>query len=136
MTPGARWAVAAAPSRPPDAVVVHEPLLGPAAPALHRRVARAVAGLAHPHVVTLYDFGRADGRPYLVMELVDGGSLADRLGGAPADPDWAAGLVEPLARAVQYIHDRGSCTGTSNPPTSCSRPTGPPRSPTSGWPSD
>ncbi|HKB05495.1 MAG TPA: protein kinase, partial [Gemmataceae bacterium] len=68
--------------------------------------AQAVAGLSHPSVVTVHDFGQADGLPYLVMELVEGGSLADRLAGAPADPVWAAGLVERLARAVQYVHDR------------------------------
>ena len=41
--------------------------------------ARAIAGLNHPNVVTLYDFGQTDGQPYLVMELVEGGSLAARL---------------------------------------------------------
>src|SRR5262245_27229669 len=57
--------------------------------------ARAVAGLSHPNVVTVYDFGwedqdeEKDARPYLVMEFVDGGSLAERLNGAPADPAWA-----------------------------------------------
>ena len=69
--------------------------------------ARAVAGLSHANVVTVYDFGQADGLPFIVMELVEGGSLAGRLDGAPADPEWAAGLVERLARAVQHVHDRG-----------------------------
>jgi serine/threonine protein kinase len=69
--------------------------------------ARAVARLSHPGVVTLYDFGQADGLPYFVMEYVPGGSLADRLNGAPADPGWAAGVVEQVARAVQYVHAGG-----------------------------
>jgi serine/threonine protein kinase len=66
--------------------------------------ARAAAGLSHANIVPVYDFGRADGRPYLVMELVDGGSLADRLKAGPADPVWAAGVVEQIARAVHHIH--------------------------------
>jgi eukaryotic-like serine/threonine-protein kinase len=69
--------------------------------------ARSVAGLNHANIVHLYDFGQAGGVPYYVMELVDGGSLAQRLGGRPADPRWAASLVESVARAVQYVHDSG-----------------------------
>ncbi len=68
--------------------------------------ARSIAGLSHPNIVPLYDFGQSDGRPYLVLEFVEGGSLADRLDGKPADPEWSAGLVEQLARAVHHIHDR------------------------------
>ncbi len=68
--------------------------------------AQAVAALSHPHVVPLYEFGQVNGQPYLVMELVEGGSLSDRLNGKPADPLWAAGLVEQLASAMSYIHER------------------------------
>jgi eukaryotic-like serine/threonine-protein kinase len=66
--------------------------------------ARTVAGLNHPNVVALYDYGQVDGVPYFVMEFVAGGSLADRLSGVPADPDWAAGVVEQLAGAIHYVH--------------------------------
>jgi len=68
--------------------------------------ARAVAGLSHPNVVALHDFGQVQGMPYFVMELVEGGSLADRLNGAPAAPAWSAGVVSQLARAVQHVHKR------------------------------
>jgi serine/threonine protein kinase len=68
--------------------------------------ARSIAGLSHPNVVTLYDFGQADGHPYFVMELVEGGSLATRLGGKPACPSWSAALVEQLARATHHLHER------------------------------
>jgi serine/threonine protein kinase len=64
----------------------------------------AAAGLSHANIVPIFDFGQADGRPYLVMELVEGGSLADRLKAGPADPAWAAGVVEQVARAVHHIH--------------------------------
>lgn len=66
--------------------------------------ARVAAGLSNPNIVPVYAFGQADGRPYLVMELVEGGSLADRLSDAPADPSWAAGVVEQVARGVEHIH--------------------------------
>src|SRR6187549_1175477 len=51
------------------------------APALERfeREARVVASLNHPHICTLYDIGDDNGRPYLLMELVEGGTLQARL---------------------------------------------------------
>jgi serine/threonine-protein kinase len=69
--------------------------------------ARAVAGLGHPHIVEVYDAGEADGLPYFTMELVQGGSLAQKLSGAPLPPREAAALVERLAGAVQVAHDKG-----------------------------
>src|SRR5437868_14069265 len=43
------------------------------------REARAISALSHPHICHLYDIGSQDGTDYLVMELLEGGSLADRL---------------------------------------------------------
>src|SRR6202051_2184325 len=43
------------------------------------REARAVASLAHPNITQLYDYGEADGRPYMVLEYVPGGTLEARL---------------------------------------------------------
>jgi serine/threonine-protein kinase len=75
--------------------------------------ARAVARLQHPHLVQVYDFGEvsevdgATSRPYLVMEYVAGGSLADRLRGPPLPPADVARLVETLAEAIHYAHQQG-----------------------------
>jgi serine/threonine-protein kinase len=66
-----------------------------------------VARLQHPHVVQVFDFGDLDGRPYLVMELVGGGSLARKAAHTPQPPREAARLVEQLARALEHAHARG-----------------------------
>src|SRR5262249_12455957 len=63
--------------------------------------------LHHPNIVQIYDIGERDGRPYLALEYVDGGSLAQRLQGKPQPPDEAAALVETLARAIHHAHERG-----------------------------
>jgi serine/threonine-protein kinase len=72
-----------------------------------QREAEAVARLQHPNVVQIHDVGDADGRPYFTMEYVDGGSLAQKLAGAPRPAREAAALVADLARAVQYAHAHG-----------------------------
>jgi serine/threonine protein kinase len=69
--------------------------------------AEAVAGLDHPHIVRVYDFGEFGGAPYFSMEFIDGGSLAERLKRGPLSPETAAQLVELLARAMHYAHRQG-----------------------------
>jgi WD40 repeat protein/tetratricopeptide (TPR) repeat protein len=69
--------------------------------------AEAVARLQHPNIVQIHDVGEYQGRPYFTLEYVDGGSLANRLGGRPLPAGAAAELVEMLARAVHYAHQRG-----------------------------
>jgi tetratricopeptide (TPR) repeat protein/tRNA A-37 threonylcarbamoyl transferase component Bud32 len=75
--------------------------------------ARAVARLRHPHLVQLYEFGEVDGadgatsQPYLVLEYVAGGNLADLLRGTPQPPPEAAQLMETLADAIHYAHTQG-----------------------------
>src|SRR5205823_12926353 len=67
----------------------------------------AVARLAHPHIVQLYEAGEHDGQPYFSLEFCAGGALDRRLEGWRPTPAEAAGLVEALARAVHYAHLRG-----------------------------
>jgi tetratricopeptide (TPR) repeat protein len=75
--------------------------------------ARAVARLRHPHLVQVYALGElpaaggAASQPYLVLEYVAGGNLADRLRGTPQPPAEAARLVETLADAIHYAHQQG-----------------------------
>jgi WD40 repeat protein len=69
--------------------------------------AEAVARLQHPHIAQIYDLGEHAGLPYFSLELLDGGSLDKKLGGVPLPAAQAAQLVETLARAVHYAHERG-----------------------------
>jgi WD40 repeat protein len=70
--------------------------------------AEAVAQLHHPHIVQVYEFGEYNGRPYLAMEYVDGGSLWQRLArGTAVPPEQAARLVALLADAVSAAHQKG-----------------------------
>jgi serine/threonine protein kinase/WD40 repeat protein len=79
---------------------------GSAAVGRFRAEAEAVAQLQHPNIVQLYEIGEHAGQPYFSLEFVDGGSLADKLDGTPLPPREAAHLVEVLARAMDYAHQR------------------------------
>ncbi len=72
-----------------------------------RLEAEAVAGLSHPNVVQVHDVGELEGRPFFTMEHVEGGSLAQRLGGRPLPASEAAALVATLASAVRAAHASG-----------------------------
>ena len=71
-----------------------------------RREAMAIAKLRHPNVVTVHDAGEADGVLYIATELVEGGTLADRLG-APVPAGEAAALLRPIADALDHAHGEG-----------------------------
>src|SRR5207248_1790774 len=64
--------------------------------------ARAVAALNHPHICTLYDIGNAAGRDFLVMEYLEGTTLA-----GPLPIDEAVRLAIEIASALESAHDRG-----------------------------
>lgn len=72
-----------------------------------RTEARAAARLHHPHIVTVYDVRENHGQTVLVLEYVEGGTLADKLAGRPQPPRDAGRLVEQLAWAMAYAHQRG-----------------------------
>ncbi|TMR39895.1 protein kinase domain-containing protein [Nonomuraea zeae] len=75
-----------------------------------RREARAAAGLSHPDIAVVYDLGEDPGEgepvPYLVMELVEGGTLADLLRQAPPTPDEAGRIVAAVLEALEHSHGR------------------------------
>jgi len=80
---------------------------GPQELARFQLEAKAVASLQHPNIVQIYEVGESEGCPYLSLEFVEGGNLADRLAGMPQSPRKAAHLVETLARAVHCAHLHG-----------------------------
>ncbi|MZD07532.1 protein kinase, partial [Streptomyces sp. SID5785] len=72
------------------------------------REARAVAQLRHPHVIVVHDVVVQDGRPYIVMELVEGCSLADRIAhDGPLDVREAARIGVALLGALRVAHAAG-----------------------------
>lgn len=73
-----------------------------------RREAQSAAGLAHPNIVAVYDWGAEDGTYFIVMEYVDGQSLADLLrASGPLHPRRAAELAFEVAGALGFAHSRG-----------------------------
>ncbi|WP_307626106.1 serine/threonine-protein kinase [Streptomyces turgidiscabies] len=72
------------------------------------REARAVAQLSHPHIIVVHDVVEDDERPYIVMELIDGSSLADRISQrGPVDADEAARIGIALLGALGTAHAAG-----------------------------
>jgi WD40 repeat protein/serine/threonine protein kinase len=71
------------------------------------REAQAIGQLQHPNIVQLYEHGEAEGRPFFSMEYLEGGSLSDRFRDRPQPPRRAAQLVQVLADAVHFCHQRG-----------------------------
>lgn len=71
------------------------------------REAKAVAGLAHPNIVALYDFIEEDGLPCAVMELLEGETLEERLKADPLDADELLDLATDVARGLACAHESG-----------------------------
>jgi eukaryotic-like serine/threonine-protein kinase len=72
------------------------------------REALAAARLSgHPHIVTIFDVGEADGRPFIVMEFLPGGTLAQRVRRGPASRDEAIEWLKQAADALDEAHRRG-----------------------------
>ena len=72
-----------------------------------RNEAEAAASLDHPGIVAVHDVGSVDEQPYFTMRLVEGGNLASRAQAHAGNFRWAVRLVEAVARAVEYGHQRG-----------------------------
>ncbi len=72
-----------------------------------QREGEVIAQVRHAHVVQIHEFNEHDGQMFFSMELLEGGTLSNRLNGSPLPQREAAELVRTLARAVQAAHDLG-----------------------------
>ena len=71
------------------------------------REARTAGGLTHPNIVGVYDVGSDNGVPYLVMELIDGTSVAAVLAGGPLPIDQAVDIARQICDALAVAHAQG-----------------------------
>ncbi|HEX8162281.1 MAG TPA: tetratricopeptide repeat protein [Pyrinomonadaceae bacterium] len=72
------------------------------------REARSISALSHPNIATLFDYGETpDGKPYIVMELVEGRELSELLAGEGLSIERALEIVEDVADALGEAHRRG-----------------------------
>src|SRR4051812_14118552 len=71
------------------------------------REAQALAALNHPNIVTVHEFGRADGLYFLLMEFVDGVNLRQAMKAGRFTPEQALAIVPPICEALQYAHEHG-----------------------------
>src|SRR5713226_6481177 len=71
------------------------------------REARAISNLSHPHICTLHDIGHQDGIDYLVMEYIEGESLADRLAKGPLPTEQVLRYAIQIADALDKAHRAG-----------------------------
>ena len=71
------------------------------------REARAISSLSHPHICALFDVGTADGVEYLVMELLEGQTLASRIASGPLPIDTVLQTGVEIAQALAAAHARG-----------------------------
>ena len=68
--------------------------------------ARSVARLKHPNILNVFDFGQEHGISFLVLEMVEGGTLAERLG-RPMDLEDVVRILRPIASAIDHAHAQG-----------------------------
>ena len=71
------------------------------------REARAIAAMNHPHICAVHDVGQQDAVDFLVMELLDGESLADRISRGPLPFDEASPIALTVVETLAAVHERG-----------------------------
>jgi eukaryotic-like serine/threonine-protein kinase len=82
-----------------------------------KREALAAARLSgHPHVVTIFDVGESQGRPFIVMEYLPGGTLGDRTRQGPVEPGEALSWLGQIAEALDAAHELGVVHRDVKPP--------------------
>src|SRR5262245_19622735 len=72
-----------------------------------RREAEALAALNHPHVAQIYGFDQSGDVPVLVLELVEGPTLAERIAAGPLPLEEALSVARQIAEALEAAHERG-----------------------------
>ena len=73
------------------------------------REAQAVAALNHPGIAAIYDLAESNGTTFLVLELIDGETLAERLRRGPLAVDEAVRIARQMLDALEAAHERGIC---------------------------
>ena len=69
--------------------------------------ARTLALMSHPNIVTVHDFGDAEGLFYIAMEFIDGVNLRDLIEDGKMPPDDAFAIIPPICEALNYAHHKG-----------------------------
>lgn len=72
-----------------------------------QREAKVLASLNHPNIASIYGFEEAEGKRFLVMELVEGATLADRLHDGALSVEDALTIARQIAEALEAAHERG-----------------------------
>jgi len=72
-----------------------------------KREVQVIARLQHPRILPVYDFGEFEGRPYIVMAYLSGGTLQDRIAEGPLPLDEAARILEQISEGLDHAHKQG-----------------------------
>ncbi len=71
------------------------------------REVKVIAGLQHPRVLPVFDYGQLEGRPYIVMAYMPGGTLADKIRQGPMPLSEVSRLITQIAEGLDHAHNKG-----------------------------
>ena len=71
------------------------------------REVQVAANLQHPHILPVYDFGVSEGKPYIVMAYLQGGTLSDRIAQGPMSLSEVLSITAQVADALDFAHNQG-----------------------------